>query len=300
MKTSFEEIVKVEQIGQKTDSDLNHLLFKASKEDLPPAKEDEQKTLLMGIDIQNDFMEQGALGVPGSHKDVENLTRFLYKNMAKITDICLSIDTHYPQQIFHPSWWVNQAGEHPEPFTIITREEVDNGVWIPLKYKQESIHYVHQLERLGKKQLCIWPYHCLAGTFGAALEGQFANLVYFHSVARQSETIRRVKGLDPLSEMYGIFKPEYAQEPFVDEELLQKMKEYDRIFIAGEAKSHCVLESLRQMLEYHADPAFGSRVYLLEDCMSCIPGFEATTEAALQELQEKYKINRVRSTEVTW
>ena len=136
-------------------------------------------------------------------------------------------------------------------------EDIEQGKWLPVQYKEESIEYVQHLTKQGKKQLCIWPYHCLEGTFGVALEGQFANLVYFHSVVRQTETIRRVKGLDPLSEMYGIFKPEYDRHHYVNRELLLKMNTYDQIFIAGEAKSHCVLESLSQMLDYYQlDSAF--------------------------------------------
>ena len=49
-------------------------------------------------------MDNGALGVPGAHGDVERMTQFIYNNMDKITNIAVSIDTHTPHQIFHPCW----------------------------------------------------------------------------------------------------------------------------------------------------------------------------------------------------
>lgn len=44
-------------------------------------------------------MDNGALGVPGAHGDVERMTQFIYNNMDKITNIAVSIDTHTPHQI---------------------------------------------------------------------------------------------------------------------------------------------------------------------------------------------------------
>ena len=75
MKTSFTDIVNVEQIGKRTMANLNNILLQAQKEEVPPAKEDRHRVLLMAIDVQNDFMEGGSLGAPGAHQDVTNLTR---------------------------------------------------------------------------------------------------------------------------------------------------------------------------------------------------------------------------------
>ena len=50
------------------------------------------------------------------------------------------------------------------------------------------------------------------------------------------------KGQYPHSEMYGIIKPEYSLHDHTNLDLLQEIATYDKIVIAGEAKSHCVLE----------------------------------------------------------
>jgi len=300
LKTTFEEIVDVSRVGNVSKKGLNELMALANTEQITPSREDVAKVLFMGIDFQNDFMENGELGVPNSHKDVERVTKFLYQNLDKVTTIALSLDTHELHQIFHPSWWVDAEGNHPVPFTVITREDVEKRKWMAVEKQQESLAYIIHLERLGKKQLLIWSYHCIEGTHGAALEGQFSNMVHFHSLIRQSNIQKIVKGQDPLSEMYGIIKPEYAKTDGTNYAFLHSLLAYDKIVIAGEAKSHCVLESVRQIVEYFGEKhELPSKIYLLEDCMSAIPGFEESTEHAFKELQKNYGIHIVKSTEFT-
>lgn len=298
VKTAFEQIVNVNKIGSKNEKHLHDILTLAQAEKTVPAKNDKKKILFLGIDFQNDFMENGALGVPGAHKDIQNVTKFIYRHLHKITDIAVSLDTHQPRQIFHPCWWEDQAGNHPQPLTIITTQDIESGKWIPVYEKEESVEYVVNLEKSGKKQLCIWPYHCIEGTYGASLEGQFANIIYFHSVVRRTNVIRMVKGLYPATEMYGIFRPEYSKNIEANIRLLESMRHYDQIIIAGEAKSHCVLESVIQLVEYlksvKDDPA---KIYLLEDGMSSIPGFEDETEQAYRTLVNNDGIHLVTSTE---
>ncbi|WP_050632313.1 cysteine hydrolase family protein [Bacillus andreraoultii] len=295
LKTPFEQIVDVNKIGT-SHARLNRILSLADDEIVKPSEEDQKKILFLGIDFQNDFMENGALGVPGAHEDVKNVTKFLYHNLHKVTTIAFSLDTHEPIQIFHPSWWVDDNGKYPKPLTIISSDDIESGKWHPIYKVEESKQYVLNLEREGKKKLCIWPYHCIEGTFGAALEGQLANLIYFHSVVRGTNVMPIVKGKYPTTEMYGIFRPEYSDTVGENIELLQKMKEYDQIVIAGEAKSHCVLESVIQLIEYFSrERENTSKIYLLEDCMSSIPGFEDDTEAVYKQLVQNYGIHLVES-----
>ena len=165
-------------------------------------------------------------------------------------------------------------------------------------YPRQSCDYVEHLEKDGKKTLCVWSYHCLQGTSGAAFENQFANMIYFHSVAKKAVTQRLVKGQDPLSEMYGIIKPEYDTKNYINIDFLNKLENYDKIIIAGEAKSHCVLESIKQILEHYANrPEITQKIYILEDCMSSIPGFEDVTEQTFDDFKKTYHVNIVKSTD---
>lgn len=299
MNTRFEDIVNVNAIGAAENPiKMNDILRMANDEHLTPAAQSKEKVLFVGIDIQNDFMDNGALGVHGAHKDVERTTRFIYDNMDKISNIAISIDTHTPHQIFHPCWWIDENGNNPAPYTIITLDDLDKGKWRAVVNPIGSRNYVENLEKQGKKLLCVWTYHCIQGTFGAALENQFANMIYFHSVAKKSVVDRIVKGYDPMSEMYGFIKPEYDTRGMINMDFLNKVEKYDKIFIAGQAKSHCVMESIKQILEYYATrPEVTKKIYILEDCMSTIPGFEDATEQAFAEFKTKYQVNIVKTTD---
>lgn len=299
MNTKYEEIVNVNAIGKAENPiSLNEILKKANDEHLTSSKNNTERVLFLGIDVQQDFMDNGALGVPGAHKDVERMTRFIYENMDKISNIAISIDTHIPHQIFHPCWWIDENGNNPAPYTPITLADLDSGKWRPIISPYASREYVEHLEKDGKKTLCIWSYHCIQGTTGCALENQFSNMVYFHSVAKKVAPMRLVKGQDPLSEMYGIIKPEYDRKGYINVAFLNKLESYEKVVIAGEAKSHCVMESIKQILEhYETRPEITKKVYILDDCMSVIPGFEQATEDAFDEFKNKYHVNIVNSTD---
>lgn len=298
MKTAFSDIVDLAGIGLPTNTKaVNDILAAANKEQITPAAQDVDTTLFVGIDYQQDFMPKGALGVQGADGDVARVTRWMYDNLQKITRIAVSIDTHNPFQIFHPAWWEDQDGNNPTPFTAITLADLDSGKWRAVINPTTSRTYVEKLTAGGKKTLVIWPYHCLQGTTGCALDNQFSNMVYFHSVARKSVAIRLVKGMDPNTEMYGIIKPEYDPKNYINMDFLNKLSQYNRIVIAGEAKSHCVLESIAQILEhFKAQPEVTKRIFILEDTMSSIQGFEQPTEAAFAEFKTKYGVNIVNTT----
>ncbi len=299
MKTTYMEIVNGNYIGSvENPVDLNEILKKADKEGLEPSLKDKERVLFLGIDVQQDFMDHGALGVAGAQKDVERMTRFIYDNMEKISNIAVSMDTHTPHQIFHPCWWIDENGEHPAPYTVITLKDLDEGKWRAVINPQASREYVKHLEQDAKKALCIWTYHCMQGTTGAALENQFANMIYFHSVARKAVVQRLVKGQDPMSEMYGIIRPEYDTKGYMNLEFLNKLERFDKVLIAGEAKSHCVLESIKQILEYYETrPEVTEKVYVLEDCMSSISGYEDMANQMFEDFRKRYRIQLVKSTD---
>jgi nicotinamidase-related amidase len=297
LKAKFEDIVNAAAIGRTDVPVLTGELFRMAESENIVQKGDE-KNLLLAIDIQNSFMENGSLGVPGSHGDVERLCRFIYSCADRISNITVSLDSHEPLQIFHPVWWKDENGKAPQPFTVINAADVSGGKWTPIANSEDSLDYVVNLERLGKKQLTIWPYHCIKGTIGQTLESMFSNLIYFFSAAKKSPIKTVIKGEDPMSEMYGIFKPEYSKTAAVNAELLKSIGTYRKIYIAGEASSHCVLESVKQMAEFYAtDREMTSRIHILTDCMSPIPGFEPDTEREFLALAERYGIKLVKSTD---
>ena len=299
MKTAFEEIVSVGHIGKDENSlDFGALLAKACAEELPRASEDKVRTTLLCVDMQRDFMEGGPLGVAGSLRDTERLTRFIYKNMTKITEIAASLDTHSPRQIFHQCWWRGADGQMPAPFTVITAKDVKEGRWRPLYEKEKSEEYLEYLETGGQKQLVIWPYHCIAGTAGFALENQFSNMIHFFSAAREAGLKKIVKGTLPATEFYGIVSPEYDPGgSYANRELLDDLKRCDKLIIAGEARDYCVAQSVLQICEAMEKEKKRPEIFIMEDCMSCVSPDAASVSAMYKEWSDKFSFRIVKSTE---
>ena len=100
MKTNYEQIVDVAKIGQHSAADMNAIFNMAEQERFTASSTDSPRRLLLCIDVQKDFIEGGALAVPGSIKDVERITRFIYNNMGGISNIMCSLDTHIDIRFF--------------------------------------------------------------------------------------------------------------------------------------------------------------------------------------------------------
>ena len=201
MSVPFYHIFDKDSVGQLINPlPLNQILKWAGQITTAQTEENKPKILFLGIDIQTDFMDNGALGVAGAKQDVIRLSQFLYKHMDKLSKIIVSLDTHEVKQIFHPCWWVDIEGNHPAPYTIIKASDLTEGKWRATVDPALSKNYVRHLEK-ADKQLCIWPYHCINGTVGATLESQFNNIIHFISLAQNIPLTKINKGQYPLSEM---------------------------------------------------------------------------------------------------
>ena len=280
----------------------------ANQHGLQPASADSTKTWLMLIDVQNTFcipefeLYVGGRSGRGAVEDNVRLCEFIYRNLGTITQITATMDTHMAMQLFHAIFFVDKHGEHPAPYTDIHASELRDGRWtfnpalasqfdIAPEYGQQMmIHYAEGLEKRGKYALTIWPYHAMLGGIGHALVSSVEEALFFHAVARHSQTHIVTKGDTPFTESYSAIGPEVLTGP-MDEQLgkrdqmfIQQLQECDRLIIAGQAKSHCVAWTVSDLLDdiMLADPELSKKVYLLEDCTSpvVVPGVVDHTAAA--------------------
>jgi nicotinamidase/pyrazinamidase len=269
---AFPDFYDPERIGTLFYPDVAAIAADAMAAGLPPVSGDERDVHLVIIDMQVDFCHsQGNLYVPGALADIRRTIEFIYRNAARITHITCSLDSHLPSQIFTPVWWADEAGNHPAPFTIITWADVQAGIWRPLVEPEASLRYVRQLEQHHKKQLCIWPYHVQIGSIGHALDPELWSAVFWHSLARKTQPHWLTKGSVPLTEHYSILQPEVPvpTQPggSKDRAFLEILDRADYVVIAGEAESHCVLETVEDLVE-DFQPAEVRRVFFLKDCTS--------------------------------
>jgi len=155
MKTPFDRIVDVQHIASGKSDNIPAMLALAQEEQVRPAALDVKRTLLLAIDVQNDFMESiGSLAVNGSKADVQRLTQWMYRNLGSLTQVMCSLDCHSMMQVFHADWWLDTEGNHPEPFTIIRYADVRDGIWRAANGNTVlSLDYLQHLESEGKKQL---------------------------------------------------------------------------------------------------------------------------------------------------
>lgn len=253
---------------------------------LAPSAEDDYKVALLLVDCQVDFCHpSGSLYVPGVIDNIKNLTSFIYNNLENITTLIVSVDSHMPQHIFFAPWWINEMGEYPEPFTIISYDDIVSRNWVPVIDSAASKEYVKKLESMGKKQLCIWPCHCLIGTLGQKLIPAVAEAVIYHSFIRTTNPIYIEKGTTAQSEFYGIFYPEVPvnnhHQVEINEKLFDILMVHDRVYIAGQAKSHCVLETIKQIALHDRThkSSLLKKIVLLDDCCSILkhPHVDFTT-----------------------
>jgi nicotinamidase-related amidase len=250
------------------------------------AREDTYRIAAFGIDCQVAFCTPGAsLFVPGAVEDTARTIEWLYRNLSAITTIVLSLDTHSVHQIFHPAAWADAAGRNPPPFTVITATDVRQGRWRPLlrppgipDFTAACVEYCEQLERTGRYVLTIWPYHALLGGMSHALVPALMEASLFHAVARRRETVFEIKGRSPLTENYSVLAPEVRQLGGAavgefNRRLLQTLLAHDRVYVFGQAKSHCVRATLQDVLDEcgRHDAALLRKIYVLEDAMSPVP-----------------------------
>jgi len=266
----------------------------AKDRNIRPAVHDVFKICLVAVDLQNTFcipgfeLYVGGRSGTGAVDDNRRLCEFIYRSLNIITQICPTMDTHQVMQIFHSIYLINDKGEHPAPFTLISEDDVRNGLWKfnpALCYSfqigedyggKHLLHYTRQLREGGKYNLTIWPYHGMLGGIGHALVASVEEAVFFHSVARYSQADFHVKGDRPFTEHYSVLGPEVLEGPEgqpigkKSDKFFRKLLEFDAVIIAGQAKSHCVAWTIDDLLDdiLAQDKRLVEKVYLLEDCTS--------------------------------
>ena len=229
-----------------------------------------------------------ALPVAGAHADMLRLAQWIDAHQGEVDHITITLDSHHRYDIAHPPYWVNAAGEHPAPFTVITAAQVAEGHWRPVDPQRSAaaLDYVKQLEAEGRYQLMIWPEHCIQGSWGYGIHPAVLAAVGRWEAAHQQAAPRVVKGTHPHSEHYSVFRAEVPDptvpSTLLNTELIAALDRADEIWVAGEASSHCVRASVEHLVQ-HLPSGQAGKVVLMGDCMSPVGGFEAAAEEFVRD-----------------
>lgn len=256
----------------------------------------DQKIHLLAIDPQNDFCDipvnghpynplvagqriAPALPVPGAHEDMLRLAALIDRIGDKLYDVHVTMDSHNPLDIAHPTWWRNSKGDAPAPFTLISADDVRSGLWTARNPAAQSysLKYVETLEANARYVLVIWPEHCLIGQWGHNVHASVANSLNNWARKRMEVVDYVTKGSNAMTEHYSAVQAEVPSpadpSTMLNMRLIKTLAEADTILIAGEALSHCVASTVRDIADNFGEENI-KKLVLLTDCTSSVAGFE--------------------------
>ena len=260
---------------------------------------------LLVIDPQNDFCDlppeslpidaatgrarMPALPVPGAHADMLRLAQLIERGREGIAAITVTLDSHHRYHVAHPTFWLAGDGGPVTPFTEITAADVRASRFLPRdpRAKERALAYLDALETAGRYKLMVWPVHCEIGTWGHNVHDAVRTAYNRWEDAALGVVAKVAKGSNPWTEHYSAVMAEVpdAGEPDTQEnrKLLDSLKDSDRVYIAGEAGSHCVKSTVEHIAERFGADA--SKLVLITDCMSPVQGFEAQQAAFFERMR---------------
>jgi nicotinamidase-related amidase len=265
------------------------------------------RNALLVIDPQNDFCDlpmawwptdpltgqaqAPALPVAGAHADMQRLAGFIQRAGAALSDITVTLDSHHRLDIAHPTFWQTGKGGPVAPFTAITATQVRAGQFAPRRADAlpRCLAYLDALQASGRYTLVVWPVHCEMGTWGHNLHAELRAACNTWEQSQQQVVGIVHKGQNPWTEHYSAVMaevPDAADEATgLNTALLAQLASADRLFIGGEASSHCVRATTEHLVA-HLPAGHAQRLVLLTDAMSPVAGFEAQHLAFLQTMAQ--------------
>jgi nicotinamidase-related amidase len=298
----------------------------AEEHALTPSAHDGTRVCLLAVDMQNTFCTPGfelfvaGRSGTGALDDSRRLCAFVYHQLGLVTQVVVTLDTHQAFQVFHAPFLVDVDGRHPDPYTLVSVEDIATGRWRVDPDAAEVLGlngagkyltgYVETLATGGKYDLTIWPFHAMLGGVSHALVSAIEEVFFFHTIARRSQSRFEIKGQHPLTEHYSVLGPEVRRSASGqtlgqrNTGLVEYLTSFDAVIVAGQAKSHCVAWTVDDLLQ--DVPELAPRVYLLEDCTSpvVVPGAVDYSDAAHDAFARfaETGVHVVRSTDpvATW
>ena len=255
---------------------------------------------LLIIDPQNDFClkpeEGAALSVTGAHDDMKRLADFVQKHGARLHDIHVTLDCHHLFDIAHPIFWRDASGKHPNPFTLISNEDVVAGKYMTTIPSLQAMgaNYVKSLDDNKRYPLCIWPPHCLIGTWGNNVVKELSDALLAWEREQYANIDFITKGSNPFTEHYSAVAAEVRDPNNPDPSIAPNARFFDMlessdiVLIAGEASSHCVANTVMDMLNMFPGAMKHIRkLVFLDDASSPVGGFEHLADSFKSEMISK-------------
>jgi nicotinamidase-related amidase len=257
---------------------------------------------LLIIDPQNDFCDLPAnylpnerasvaqsLPVTGAHADMLRVADLIDAGKAGLSGISVTLDSHHRLDIAHPTFWMDGEGNAVTPFTEISASDLRAEKFRPRDPQAlpRVLAYLDALEAAGRYRLMVWPVHCEIGSWGHNVHADVRAAYNRWEDATLCSVNKVTKGDNPWTEHYSAVMAEVpdADDPDtqLNRDLLSLLDKADRVYIVGEAGSHCVKATTEHIAD-NLDPAQLSKFVLLTDCMSPVTGFDAQYRDFLNDM----------------
>lgn len=273
------------------------------------------KIALVIIDPQNSFCKQvdpkdqqiihdGELCVPGAWEDMLRVANLIKTVGNKLYDIHITMDCHHLFHIAHPAWWKDSKGNPPGPFTIMSEQngefigsQLINGSMQEVgKYScsvpsttKWTVHYLQTLKTNGKYPHCIWPPHCLIGTPGNNVVEPLMEAILEWESNQKAVVTKVTKGSNLRVEHFSAIKAE-VEDPedyttSINDKFIKTLMKADELWFAGEAGSHCLANTVRDIADSSPNDEFIKKCTLLLDGTSPVPGFENLQDQFIKDME---------------
>ena len=264
---------------------------------------------LLIIDPQNDFCDfpvpaacspvkpcgeypAPALPVAGAHADMQRLAALIGAGQDGLGTITITLDSHHHLDIAHPTFWQNANGDPVAPFTPVSAADVRASRYLPRDglSRERVVAYLDALERNGRYAHMVWPVHCEIGTWGHNIHCDLHRACNRWEERVNANVAFVAKGENPWTEHYSAMMAEVPDPADaatqLNSTLLHSLQSAERIYIAGEAGSHCVKATTEHIVAHWPEQAL-SKLALIRDCISPVSGFEAQYAAFITAMHER-------------
>lgn len=239
--------------------------------------------LLIIVDPQNDFCDpEGSLYVPDAEKDCDRIAKIIQD--FDFGNIFVTMDMHHEYSMYHNIFW----NEYNEQYITVNK---DNYL---TKYTPRNIHDIDRIKNMficqRNKQIDVWPVHCVIGEWGSSIHPVIANALSDYTV-KNTNRIRYVfKGLDPYEEEYSAFSiPSKSDGKEIFFRWMDSYLHHSEIYICGEAASHCVKQTLLDIMHFVGRrDKYDYKIKLITNATSYVKGFESVKEDVYDKINDPH------------
>jgi nicotinamidase/pyrazinamidase len=277
-----------------------------------------RKIDLIIIDPQNSFckvvdaasqqsLHDGELCVTGAWDDMTRVSSLVNRIGNKLNDIHVTLDSHHLLHIAHPIWFRDSKGNQPGPFTLMREEngsiigsqfdssgnQHDVGefnTFLPSVYRR-TLDYLKSLRDNKRYPHCVWPPHCLIGTPGHNVVAPLQDALIAWEAKNYATVDYVTKGSNSFVEHFSAVKAEVVDPDDdttqLNTDFISVLMQADELVFCGEAGSHCLANTVRDIADSFKDDSFIKKCVLLTDGTSPVPGFETFQTQFINDMEAR-------------